>query len=115
MAKKKKKAVKRAYIPFARRLRELGYKSYREYLASDHWISVKKRYRASKRPQECVSCSDILYQLHHTTYERLGREWLKDLIPLCDGCHGKFHRYLKRHKSLKLGDTDIILEAIRKK
>ena len=106
MARKKKKS------PFQQQLDDLGYQSYRQYLRSDHWKSVRERYRCSKKPKKCQVCGSDKYELHHTTYERLGKEWLKDLMPLCRRHHKAVHRYLRRHKDVKLGDTTIILEAI---
>jgi hypothetical protein len=100
---------------FRERLKGLGYRSYSQYLKSEHWEGVKARYRRSKRPKVCACCGDPNYQLHHNTYERLGKERLTDFTPLCDVCHTGFHRYLRAHKELKLSDTDLILEALREK
>lgn len=72
------------------RLRELGYDTYSAYLSSSAWRDVKARYRASDLPQICM-CGETKVQLHHTTYERVGREELEDLIPLCHDCHATAH------------------------
>lgn len=72
------------------RLRELGYRNYPAYLQSAAWRDVRQRYRASDLPQVCM-CGDPDVQLHHTTYERVGRELLEDLIPLCQPCHTQAH------------------------
>lgn len=32
------------------------------------------------------------YQTHHLSYQRLGRERLRDVITMCDSCHHSFHR-----------------------
>jgi len=77
----------------AGRLRPLGYKIYAEYLASDHWRDIHKRYRQSNRPQRCA-CGAVGTQLHHLTYVRLGAERLDDLILVCKRCHRQIH-----HKS----------------
>ena len=50
-------------------LLRLGYESYDEYLASDHWRDVKRRFRESGRPTECI-CGEQGVDLHHETYER---------------------------------------------
>ena len=115
MARKRKKPRRRKYSPFRESLKNLGYDSYNEYLASDHWQALKERYRASQRPQKCLCCGSEKYELHHTTYERLGREWLKDLIPLCRQHHEDYHQYLKDDPTLELGDVEIILEGIKRK
>jgi len=105
---------KNNWISFSENLRRIGFKSYAAYLDSDLWRKKKAAYRASKRPQKCLCCGDPNYQLHHTTYDRLGREWLKDLIPLCSECHETFHKLLKEDDSLNLSDTKLILDGVRK-
>jgi hypothetical protein len=74
------------------RLRELGFSRYEEYLESDHWQDVRRRYRASGRPWVC-RCGARPKALHHRTYERLGAELLDDLEPICPPCHRKLHGY----------------------
>lgn len=71
-------------------LPRLGFQRYAEYLASPHWRDVKRRYRASNRPQRCV-CGAAGSQLHHLTYQRLGAERLTDLELLCEVCHRRVH------------------------
>jgi HNH endonuclease len=77
------------------RLRPLGFERYADYLASEHWREVRKRYRESDRPQRC-KCGAEGTQLHHTTYVRLGRESLTDLVLLCENCHRRRHGLSKR-------------------
>lgn len=72
------------------RLRELGYDTYAAYLRSPAWRDVRDRYKTSDLPQVCM-CGSEQWQLHHTTYERVGRELLDDLIPLCVDCHAAAH------------------------
>jgi hypothetical protein len=49
------------------------------------------------RPQDCVLCgTSERIHLHHTTYERLGRERLADLVPLCHRCHSMVHELIRR-------------------
>ncbi len=75
------------------RLKVLGM-TYAQYLASDHWKEVRRRYKASDLPQDCLGCGESRVDLHHRTYTRLGFEQLTDLIPLCRECHQKVHDYL---------------------
>jgi hypothetical protein len=82
------------------RLQEIGFGSYQAYLASQHWADLKSRFYASKlcsrsergRPC-CVACrrDDVRLSVHHRTYRRLGREWLMDLMVVCDSCHDTCH------------------------
>lgn len=81
---------------FYHQLAALGFDSYDDYLASDHWAQVRAQYAKSSRPKRCHACRSPRYQLHHRTYKRLGEEELDDLVPLCRGCHKAVHAWLKR-------------------
>ena len=73
------------------RLRELGMKSYFEYLCSDQWHLTRERFRASGLHQTCLVCFDPNVDLHHRTYSRLGKERLDDLVALCRRHHEQIH------------------------
>ncbi len=73
------------------RYRDLGYDSYGDYLAGPEWAEAKRRYRTSGLPQQCARCGNPRFELHHTTYARIGRERLSDLEPLCRSCHQAHH------------------------
>lgn len=75
-----------------RRARRAGFESYQAYLASPHWLALRRKVFA-RDGRHCVDCSrgDGL-QAHHLTYARLGHERLSDLVTLCKGCHRKRHR-----------------------
>jgi hypothetical protein len=75
----------------------LGYPSYRDYLASGHWADFQARVYAAYGSVTCVACDFPRPSLHHVTYERLGRESLSDVIPLCSRCHRAVHRYHYTH------------------
>lgn len=63
---------------------------YEEVLSSDEWRSRRARRIAANRAR-CEWCgwmADRL-ELHHKTYERLGREREEDLELLCPDCHEK--------------------------
>lgn len=82
------------------RLRKLGYASYKEYLTSDHWYSVRKRFYASDRVirdgSGNILCSRCMKprktDIHHLTYTSLGNEKLMHLIALCRECHNFLHQ-----------------------
>lgn len=67
------------------------YIPYYEYLQSDHWQETRQQAldRAGNACQLCKSTDRL--DVHHNTYERLGRELPQDLIVLCHDCHGRFH------------------------
>lgn len=80
-------------MTFHRRLRDLGYDSYADYLRSEHWAATKARYAASALPKGCWVCGHCPADLHHRTYARLGREHLPDLLPLCRKHHQQTHEH----------------------
>lgn len=64
---------------------------YAEYLTSPSW--KMRRDAAVKRAEgRCQLCnSDANLNVHHRTYENVGREKPTDLTVLCRSCHEKFH------------------------
>lgn len=64
---------------------------YEEYLQSPHWHAVRDRALAyaEHKCQLCYSAKDL--QVHHRTYERVGKERPSDLTVLCKACHEKHH------------------------
>jgi hypothetical protein len=69
---------------------------YLAYLNSPAWRVTRNRALrlANWRCRRCEGKRDL--QVHHLTYERLGREWDQDLEVLCDSCH--------RGEHLEVGD-----------
>jgi hypothetical protein len=73
--------------------------SYAEYLNTEHWKELKIRKLYSNTKHSCYSCNSMdRLELHHRTYERIGHEWLNDLIWLCRTCHEATHAYERNHK-----------------
>jgi hypothetical protein len=67
--------------------------NYNDYLKSRHWAKLKIRYQKEFTSKTCQMCFDNhKIELHHMTYERIGKEDLKDLIYLCDKCHKLIHK-----------------------
>jgi uncharacterized C2H2 Zn-finger protein len=74
--------------------------TYEEYLKSERWRHLRL---AKLRTGEwdgygnckCPRCGLYVWQskmhVHHTTYARIFREQLSDLILLCEGCHSVEH------------------------
>ena len=71
--------------------RQRYFVKYNEYINSFAWQRKRKeafRYYGKR----CAVCgSTEALQVHHKTYKRLGREKMKDLQILCDGCHACEH------------------------
>ena len=62
---------------------------YNEVIGSLRWKAIKARL-ISERGAKCQTCrAAVLLDLHHKTYERLGRELDEDLELLCRKCHDK--------------------------
>lgn len=74
------------------KVQKLGYKDYNDYLNSQQWITRKSSFR-KKNKEKCFICDgyDNECNLHHLTYERLGKELNSDLIWLCDFHHNEIH------------------------
>ncbi len=87
---------------------------YRVYLASPHWAELRARYRRSGRPQVCVVCGCPWVQLHHGSYARVGRERLRDLVPLCDEHHEEAHRIRAARRKPKATASAKQLDYIRR-
>ena len=69
-------------------------REYQKYLKGSHWRKIrgKKLETAGQTCEECGANSfDVILDIHHLTYERIGRERLSDLKVLCRDCHEKAH------------------------
>lgn len=80
-----------------RLVRCLGYGSYTRYLLGEHWLAFSR----SVRQKRCFCCGvgrDL--QVHHITYDRLGRERASDVVTVCGGCHSSIHKAVKGGASL---------------
>ena len=102
MSKKGRKACRSGVYSIQRRLSEIGFRSYSEYLTSLHWQELKRRFfnsrYATRTPDGklcCETCrkTDLKLSVHHRTYKRLGCEWTMDLCAVCDPCHKAIHDY----------------------
>jgi hypothetical protein len=83
---------------------------YKTYLQSDAWKSradAAKR-RAGYRCQLCNrSRTQVILNVHHRTYERLGNEQPDDLTVLCEDCHATYESHRKKNaKRLKQESVD---------
>lgn len=73
---------------------------YKRYLRSRQWERLRER-RLRRSGWSCERCHESAgrsakgnrtgLNLHHLTYERVGRERDEDLIVLCFACHEKEH------------------------
>lgn len=73
---------------------------YDDYLTSEHWKQIRDR-KLEEQDWQCERCGHyarrdhdgarIGLDVHHLTYERLGREEMADLEALCRTCHEEEH------------------------
>ena len=89
---------------------------YLEYIQSDEW-RLKREWALLFWSRRCVICySPDFIEVHHRTYERLGHEWLTDLIVLCRSCHERHYKYFNNNRQYYwLSRVDpALLEGIEK-
>lgn len=64
---------------------------YSKYLKSEHWLTLRgiilRLYG-----NHCALCrGESSLEVHHNTYERIGKELFDDLVVLCRDCHQRHH------------------------
>lgn len=64
---------------------------YAAYLRSAEWGRTRDLALEYYGGNCCLCHSTDNLEVHHRTYERLGRERLADLTVLCDPCHERYH------------------------
>lgn len=81
----------RGSYPFCSpKCRYLALADYSEYLKSAEW-QQRRLLRLEKDNYECCDCGVAATDVHHLTYERIGKENLSDLVSLCARCHAIRH------------------------
>lgn len=85
---------------------------YATYIGSEEWQIVRRwaLERAEGACQVCMSRDSL--EVHHRSYERLGREAPADLIVLCEVCHGLFHQRMTSQPLPHNGPVGV-LDALR--
>lgn len=75
----------------AEQRREQWFAEYNQYLQSDEWAT--RREKVMKRAGGvCEGCRENrATQVHHLTYDNVGRELLFELVAICDDCHEIAH------------------------
>ena len=88
--------------------------AYKRYMKSDRWKAKRQEVFAyyGKRCYACRKRAKILH-VHHMDYSRLGRESVKDLIPLCVPCHREVTRVYRRNR--RRGLRRVTMEFVKMK
>jgi len=88
------------------KLEENGYASYKDYLLSEEWQTIKRsvRNRKGARWNLCNICaSSKNLEIHHSSYKVIGTINPHDTVKLlCRSCHQKVHDLSKLNKKLDL-------------
>lgn len=85
---KRKDAVELLKERFAR---GVFFENYDEYLKSAEWASKRSKVLA-RANGVCEGCGDgAPNEVHHLTYQHVGKEFLFELVALCHGCHERVH------------------------
>ena len=79
-------------------LQWLGFASYREYLGSDLWESIRSK--VVNRESTCCKCGETANQVHHLNYlfQTMNGNDLSGLVPICKSCHYKIEFTLSGKK-----------------
>lgn len=96
----------------------MNYADYFAYRQSDHWREMRRLAieHAEHRCQLCNAAGNL--EVHHRTYERLGRERLADLIALCADCHRWHHGHTRERHHIKarsegITEPSVVVPIIR--
>ena len=65
--------------------------TYKEYLDSPAW-KMKRDAVIQRDGGQCV-CGAKATEMHHKTYDNIGKEPLSDLVMLCAECHERIHEF----------------------
>ena len=88
---------------------------YLAYLASPEWAAFRQTYYRT-HARACAACeAPTFVDLHHVTYERLGRESVGDVVPLCRRCHDDVHNAHKQAGGKLAAVTWRIITARRRR
>ena len=77
------------YVERNKSLKEMGFNSYRAYLASKLWKKIRAEVLGDK--PLCLICQKPAYEAHHLSYGKdvlLGKD-LTQIVSLCGDCHHK--------------------------
>lgn len=87
--------------------------NYHIYINSPEWKELGKRIKKRDGNECLICCSRKRLNVHHGTYERLGKELDEDLFTLCERCHVLLHK--KREKQPLLDYTKIFIERQKRR
>ncbi len=88
---------------------------YKAYLQSDRWREVREQ-RLHIGRWKCAACEETRdLEIHHLTYERIFKEEMADLIPLCKRCHKLAEGLIKEGILTRTGNVlELAATTVRK-
>jgi hypothetical protein len=108
------------------RARVLRRHQYGTWMASRAWLDFRAHWHDTfvavfGVEPPCAACGGRWTlrngNLHHRSYDRLGRERFDDLTPLCRACHEQLHRILESTPAWRLMGraqaSDVIIARLR--
>jgi hypothetical protein len=102
------------YVERDRVLTEMGYSSYKEYLAGKVWSEI--RIRQIKKQSWCTGCGRKACQVHHLRYDKatLSGKSSRFIVSICDKCHRQieFDEYNNKLSLRKANER--LLDKLRK-
>lgn len=90
---------------------------YKRYLRSNAW-AIRKNTYYRRHNRQCAACGSWKrIQLHHVSYENLGKEPDQDLVPLCYRDHRSAHQAHQsgRFKDLRAATDHIVMLGRRRR
>ena len=102
--------------------------TYSDQLKDPRWFAFKEKVYKHYENCGCHGCGDYdregTHEIHHVRYISGRMAWeydIKDVIPLCRGCHQGFHDNKKRleeilsnHRLLYTTDFKVILDKLER-
>ena len=98
---------------------ELSQARYAKYLKTVHWkrkreerifFAMQAHPPVMPRTVRCNGCERFIWlgriQVHHKSYENIGKEKISDLAVLCSGCHALEHGMEPPHWYKHASETD---------
>lgn len=87
LSRSERTALWKPYSDRAKLCRDLGFKTYAEYLASDLWRTI--RHRVLGASAKCIRCGSAAVQVHHSAYtkQNLSGASVECLHSVCRACH----------------------------
>jgi hypothetical protein len=97
-----------------KRLKLAGFRRYSDYLRSAKWRKFTAMWPVmTGLPARCSvpGCGSKRIQYHHLTYQRLGRERVGDVMPLCGRHHRRLH-LLQKHRHRRYGSFQEVIGVL---